>query len=130
MALDLLIPHNQKADNDSNPVHIIRDDRAISSRVLPAQDGIEDTPSTTTVETRVAIVNVPHALVDIIRAGSRTNFGCVAADGVVPVLGLEVPDCAREETGCYEIEDAGGNDEEELEFGGGAAPEKVSQSFS
>jgi hypothetical protein len=48
---------------------------------------------------------MPDALVDIIRSGSGTGLGGVTTDDIVPVLGLEIPDCAGEETGGDEVEE-------------------------
>ena len=52
--MNFTVSHSQEAQNDRNPVHIVRDDRAVGCRVLPAEDGIEDSPSSPTIELRVA----------------------------------------------------------------------------
>lgn len=44
-AVGLVEPHGDETDHDADPVQIVRDDRAISSRVGPAQDGVEDAPA-------------------------------------------------------------------------------------
>ena len=53
MALCFLVAHDDEAGNDDDPVQIVGDDRAVGRRVLPAENGIEDTPSATAIEFRV-----------------------------------------------------------------------------
>jgi hypothetical protein len=40
---------------------------------------------------RGAYIDVPYAVSDIVRSRSGTSFVCVAADDLVPGLGLEIP---------------------------------------
>lgn len=41
----LLETHDDKACHDTDPVEVIRDNRAIGGRVCPTQDSVEDTPA-------------------------------------------------------------------------------------
>lgn len=50
----LLQTHVEKAEADGYPVQVVGDDRTKSSRVLPSEHGIEDTPEASTVEIGVA----------------------------------------------------------------------------
>ena len=122
MALHLLIPHRAKRRDDHDPVHVIRNHRAIRGGIRPAKDRVEDPPAATAVEFRVAVVDVPDRGADVVGARAGAYLGGVAADDVVPVLLLEVPDGFAEEARGDEVEEAGGDYEEDLEFGGGAAP--------
>jgi len=54
-----------------------------------------------------AHIDMPYAVSDIVRSRSRASFVCVAADDLVPGLGLEIPYPSREETSSYEVEEAG-----------------------
>lgn len=74
---------------------------------------------------RVTYVDVPNALIDIIRASTGAELGSLTTNVLVPLLVLKVPDGAGEETGGDEVQEAGGGDEEELELGGGTTPSGV-----
>ena len=50
MTLDLLVPHHNEAGNDEDPVDIVCDDGTICAGVVPAQNGVEDTPASSAVE--------------------------------------------------------------------------------
>jgi hypothetical protein len=52
--MNFTISHGQEAQDDSDPVHIVGDNRTIGSGVLPAENSIEKSPSTTTVKFRIA----------------------------------------------------------------------------
>lgn len=41
----LLETHNDEACHDTDPVEVVRDNRAIGGRVCPTQDSVEDTPA-------------------------------------------------------------------------------------
>jgi hypothetical protein len=41
----LLETHDDEASHDTDPVEVIRNNRAISGRVCPTQDSVEDTPA-------------------------------------------------------------------------------------
>jgi len=56
MALGFLETQNHEADNDREPIHVVADDGAISSRVLPAENRVEDAPATTAIELWVAVL--------------------------------------------------------------------------
>ena len=60
---------------------------------------------------------MPHALGDVVRSWPGTSLGGVASRKVIPLLGLEIPDGAREEAGGDKIEEACGDDEEDLHLG-------------
>jgi hypothetical protein len=63
---------------------------------------------------------VPHALPDVVGARAGADPVGVAADDFVPGVGLEGPDGFGEEARGDEVEEAGGDDEEDLEFGAAA----------
>jgi len=65
---------------------------------------------------------MPDTLVDIVRAWPVAELGGVAADDVVPLLGLKSPNGSGEETRCDEVQKAGGEDEEQLQFRRRTAP--------
>ena len=56
MALRFLEPHQQEADDHDNPIHVVRDDGAVGCRVLPTEEGVEDTPSSAAVQLWVTIL--------------------------------------------------------------------------
>jgi hypothetical protein len=59
---------------------------------------------------------VPDALADVVGSWTGACLAGVASDDVVPRVVLEVPDCTGEEAGGYEVEEAGADYEEDLEF--------------
>jgi len=50
----LLVSHKEEAGHHNEPVQVVRYDGTISSRVLPSEDCVEDAPSASAVEFRVA----------------------------------------------------------------------------
>ena len=60
---------------------------------------------------------MPDTLADIVGTSSRTRFGRITTDDIVPGVVLEVPDCTREETSGDEVEEAGRDDQEVLQGG-------------
>lgn len=42
--------HRQKCGNDKDPVDVVGDDGAVGGCVVPAEDGVEDTPAAAAVE--------------------------------------------------------------------------------
>lgn len=63
MACIFLVPHSEKAYDDNKPVQVVRYDGAISGRVLPSKECIEDAPSAATIELWVAklfMLNIDH----------------------------------------------------------------------
>lgn len=52
--LSLTVPEEQEATDDYDPVDVVRDDRAIGSRVGPPENGIQNAPPTSTVVLRAA----------------------------------------------------------------------------
>ena len=93
----LAVPHAGKDDDDAKPVQVVREDRAIGGRVLPAEDGVEDPPAATAVQLRVAAVDVPDALVDVVGAWAGAYLARIAADGLTPRVVFKVPDGLGEE---------------------------------
>jgi hypothetical protein len=65
---------------------------------------------------------VPDTLVDVIRSRSGTKFCGITSDYFVPFICLEIPDRSGEETSSDEIEEAGGDDQKELELGRSTTP--------
>lgn len=66
---------------------------------------------------RCAYVDVPNAVVNIVGAGTVAYFGGIPADNLVPLGAFERPDGAGKEAGGDKVEEAGRDDEEELELG-------------
>lgn len=107
VALDFIISHNDKCCHDDKPIKVVADDRAVCCRVLPAKNGIEDSPAATAIELWVAklrvlqnvkisrktYIDVPDALVNIVRSCTGSCLCCIASGNVVPVLSLKVPHC-------------------------------------
>ena len=112
----LLESHRSKANHDQNPVQVVRKDRAVRRRVRPPKYRVEDAPAAASVDFWRAAVDVPDALADVVGSWTGACLAGVASDGVVPGVVFEVPDCAGEEAGCYEVEEAGADYEEDLEF--------------
>lgn len=123
MARGLLISHDEEANDDCNPIHIVRDDGAVCRRVLPSEYCIEDTPSTTAIKFRVAEIDMPDALPDVVGSCAGASLGSIASGYVVPVLGFEIPDGSREESSSDKVEEAGRDDEEILKLGRSTTPE-------
>lgn len=67
---------------------------------------------------------MPNAAINIIRTRPITELGCVTTNDLVPLLLLEKPKCPREKTGCNEIEQACGCNQEDLQLGDGTTPIK------
>ena len=124
LAALLEVAHEDEGDDDEDPVEVVGEDGADGGGVGPAQEGVEDAPAAAAVELRVAAVDVPDALADVVGAGARADLGGVTADDMVPGVDLKVPDGLGEETGGYEVEEAGGDDEEELQGRGVASSER------
>lgn len=115
VAVTLIVPHANIGSDDTDPIEIVTQHRSIGSRVGPAEKGVEDTPSTTATEFGVAAVDMPDTLADIVGTGSRTRFGGITTDDIVPGVVLEVPDGTGEETSGDEVEEAGRDDQEVLQ---------------
>lgn len=91
VALDLLVAHDDKVRHDTQPIQVVRDDGAVRSRVCPAENGVEESPASTTVVIGAAAlsgvsidpqgkevrpvsktyVEMPHRAVNVIRAWPR-----------------------------------------------------------
>ncbi len=69
-------------------------------------------------------VDVPDGLVGVVGARAGADLGGVTTDDVVPLLLLQGPDGTGKETGSDQVEQAGGCDEEDLQFRGRATPGK------
>lgn len=85
VTLDFLEPHQNETGDNEDPVDIVCDDGAVCASVVPAQNGVEDTPASSSVELGAttlqfaseceildddarneAYVYVPNGLVDVI----------------------------------------------------------------
>jgi len=110
----LVVSHGNESNHDDDPVQIVGQHRAVGCRICPAKDGVEDTPSATAVDLRVAAVDVPYAFTNVVRSWSGSYFGQVSTDDLGPCVHLKRPDCLGEETGSDQVEEAGGDDEEDL----------------
>ena len=67
-------------------------------------------------------INMPYAFSDIIRTWTGTCLGGVASSEIVPLLGLKEPDGPGEEARGDQVEEASGDDKEDLHFRGCATP--------
>lgn len=66
VAFLLITSHAEECNNHSDPVKVVRKYTAVSRRVLPAENGIEDAPPAAAVELGIAAVNMPYAFVDVV----------------------------------------------------------------
>ena len=105
--------HQGQHDDDKKPVAVVGDDGAICGRVLPSQQGVEDIP--TFVDFWVAAVDVPHALVDVVSTWAGPVFGGVTTCLTTVQVLLEIPDTSGEQAGSDQIQDSGGDTEENLQ---------------
>lgn len=60
---------------------------------------------------------MPDALSDVIRSRTGTCLGSITTNYVVPSIVLQIPDASGEEAGSNQVEDASGDDQEDLEGG-------------
>jgi hypothetical protein len=74
---------------------------------------------------RTTHVDVPNTLIDIIRAGSVAELTSFTTNVLVPSSHLETPDRSREKACANEVEEAGRQNKEELEFGARTTPELI-----
>ena len=112
-ACPLLIEHADDAEDDENPVHVVRDDRAVSRRVLPAENRIEDIPPVGRL--RVAAVHVPNGLRDVVRARPTARFRDIASHLLREFVELDLPDALGEHACRNQVENACRGDQEELD---------------
>lgn len=70
----------------------------------------------------MAYVDVPDTLINIVGAGSVTKLVCLATNILVPFGHLEAPYRPRKETSTNKVQEAGGQNKEELEFGARTTP--------
>ncbi|KAB8437403.1 hypothetical protein FH972_025081 [Carpinus fangiana] len=113
----LVVGHEEEANNDGDPVHVVANDGTVGGAVGPAEEGVEDAPSASTVQHGIAAVDVPYGLANIVAAGARTRLGGISTSQLVPSVLLQIPDASAKETGGNEVEEAGGDDQEDLEGG-------------
>lgn len=107
--------HDGKADDDYKPVDVIRDHRAVGCRVCPTEDGIKDTPARAAVQFRVAAVDVPNTLANIVRAWAGARLRCITANDLIPFVVFKIPDCLGEKTCGNQVQEAGRNDQKDLQ---------------
>lgn len=62
-------------------------------------------------------VDVPNALVNIVRAWATARLTGITADGIVPFLCLQMPYTAGKETSRDQIQDTGRGHQEYLQLG-------------
>ena len=89
--------HRQEDDDHDQPVQVVGDDRAIRGRVCPAEDGVENAPSSAAIKLWIAAVDVPHALLNVIGSWAGSGLGRVASGDPAPGMHLEGPDGLGEE---------------------------------
>jgi hypothetical protein len=71
---------------------------------------------------RTAYVDVPDTLVYVIRTSSGSEFRGITSNYLVPSVRFQIPHASGEETGSDEIEEAGRDNQKELEPGRGTTP--------
>lgn len=54
MAIFFIVTHGQEDDDYNEPEDIVRNDGSVCGRILPAEDGVKDSPSTTSIDVWVA----------------------------------------------------------------------------
>jgi hypothetical protein len=113
LASALLVKHARDGGDDAQPIRIIRDDRAVRRRVLPAQQSLEHIPSV--VDLRVAAVDMPHRLPHVVRAGPTALLRDIAAHLLGEGVELQTPDGFREHARGDQVQHAGGRDQEQLD---------------
>jgi hypothetical protein len=64
-----------------------------------------------------AYIDVPDAAVNVVRPWPGAVLRGISSGQVVPLLRLEVPYSSGEETSGDQVEEAGGDDQEDLESG-------------
>lgn len=67
-------------------------------------------------------VDMPNGLIDVVCSWTISEFSDIATDNIVPLLLFQVADATGEETGCYQVEEAGRYDKEDLHGGRGTGP--------
>lgn len=115
--LDFAVSHDEERHNDNQPIDVVTNDGAVCRRVSPAEDGVEDAPTASTVHLWATTVDMPDRFVNIVGSRATTEFDGITSDGFGPLLTLQGPDRAREEAGCDEVEEGCREDEEELQLG-------------
>jgi hypothetical protein len=74
----------------------------------------------------VTYIDMPYALIDIIRSRSRTNLISITTNDLIPSLRLQVPYSPRQEPGGNNIDNQCRDNEENLQFSRCASPTPVS----
>lgn len=115
VAVALIVSHANEVQNSGKPINVVGDDGAVGGRVLPAKNGVKDTPATTAIHFRVATINVPHALGDIVRTSTRSGFAGITTGDLTPLIIFDVPAGFGEEAGSDEVEETGRYDQENLD---------------
>lgn len=69
----LLIGHGRELSDNKDPVQVVRKNGTVCGRVVPAQDGVEDGPASSTIELRVAALPMS---VQTIKRDSRLTLTC------------------------------------------------------
>lgn len=113
VASSFLVHHEQEDGHDHDPVKVVGQYRAVSGRVLPAKQGIENHP--TVVSLGVAAVDVPDTGRDFVGARATAGFSNITARLFGEDVHFKVPDGTREEAGTDEVDEAGGGNQENLD---------------
>ena len=106
VTLLLIIAHCEEGNDDCNPIKIVRQDGTKSGRVLPSENGVEDSPSSATIDFGIAAllirqrygfidshelgiwstdVDVPHAFTNIVRAWTGTCLSGISSGERTPL---------------------------------------------
>lgn len=86
-----------ECDYHSQPVKVVGDDRTISGAVGPSKNGVEDAPSTTSIQLGIATIDVPNRFANVVRSWSGTSLSSIASYDLAPRIHFEVPDSLGEE---------------------------------
>jgi len=69
---------------------------------------------------------MPHALANVVGAGTGTNLGCIASYNVIPLVVLKVPHSLGKQTSSHKIKEACGDDQADLKGGCSSSPAAMS----
>lgn len=99
MARFLAVPQHTETDNNGNPVQVVRDNGTNCCRVLPAKEGIEDSPPSTTADLGITalvgqLASSPHGadyLAGALTLTCQTLFRISYEPGPDPVSAASPP---------------------------------------
>lgn len=64
MTMLIIVSHSKESNDDGKPEEVVGDDGAVSGGVLPAEDGVENPPSASSVDIGVtALYRIRHGTI-------------------------------------------------------------------